>query len=211
MPFLKRFRLGMQHGRNGVGTRAVPAGGYSPGVGSFTEIVMAFDFKPDTPDWVVGSFAPWRVGSGGPPLTFAGEAVPEERRWQLEEIEAHEDDDDHVPRMSDLSQAELSAVFRMSFEDMPTAYFPGTSDTKLVWNDHGWHWALTTRHYRQCGATSYRKVIEPLGEFVCPHASVDHPAFVGYLKYEYDDRPLFIWHRGGSLFEFEDTRTHLGG
>ena len=189
----------------------MPVDGYSPSVGSFTEIVLAFDFKPDAPAWVVGSFAPWRVGDEGPALTFAGEAVPEERCWDLEEIEAHDDDYDHVPRVSDLSQAERSALFRMSFEDMPTAYFPGTSDTRLVWNEYGSHWELTTRHYRKSSATSFRKVIEPLAEFVCPRATVDHPAFVGYLKYEYDDRPLLVWHRGGSLFEFEDTRTHLGG
>ena len=159
----------------------------------------------------MGSFAPWRTGSEGPPLCFAGETVPEERLFQLEEIEVHERELDHVPRMSDLPQAELSALFRMSFEDLPTAYIPGTSDTKLMWNDYGTHWELTTRHYRERGATSYRRVVEPLAQFVCPHASSDHPQFIGYLKYEYDDRPLLIWHRGGPLFDFEDTRTHLGG
>ena len=52
-------------------------------------------------------------------------------------------------------------------------------------------------------------VLEPLGAFTCPYASMDQPAFVGYLREEMSI-PVLVWHRGRGRFEFEKhANVHL--
>lgn len=167
-------------------------------MGSFTELVVAFEFKPDVPAEVLAAFSKWKtaddvvipaleqLGSEGPPMPEMLDGVTEKN-------------------FAELTLVQKSLLWEALFFPEGSAYFPGAPSTTL--SLAGGTWRLTSRtHHHKMTVTGVRVQLEPLGEFVCPHASPEYPNFVGYMKYEYDRHPVLIWHRGAG-FEFDDPNN----
>ena len=168
---------------------------------SFTEVVLAFDFRPDTPPAIISAFSAWQVGEGPQLPDF--EVLSAEAGW-VDDVAAWEDDWPGFLAM--LSPMQRASLWQGLLAPQDTAYFPGHPSTALTWSTTGWK--LTVRTYAQSTAEGVVLELASLGEFACPVAEADYPTFVGYLYFEADDHPLLVWHRGGKSFEFEDLRVN---
>lgn len=159
-------------------------------MGSFTEFVIAFEFRQDVPDSILRAFAPWE--------TPGGRLAPLAATFELYDEEANDFADDES----------LAPVLTSLFEGMWTAYFPGTQSVVLDHNDHRGvvTWKLTARVHQKLDPAVVAGFLDRLGSWACPAASPAHPVFVGFVRHEYDDVPTLIWHRGEG-FEFDGPAT----
>lgn len=169
-------------------------------MGSFTEVVLAVEFRSDVPPEVLGAFARFNDGRTAIP------ALPERPKDDFDEEELDDEEFDETADFSSLSSVELAYLWSSTFNDYPCAYFPGHPN--VVLRHDGRRWTLTARFFAKTYAEPVCALLAPLGRFTFPHAATDNPTFVGYLKFEADDRPVLIWHRGSQLLEFEDSRLH---
>ena len=156
-------------------------------MGSFTEAVLAFSLKSDTPEQVIAAFRP-------PDL----EEDYDEGEELLYGLETGEIED-----VGQLSLKDRAYIWQQLFAGMESEYFPGAPSTSI--RDQGSGWTVTARFHWKAPASFVCQAIGPLGAFI-EGDNDDPPSLVGYVKYEYDDHPLLVWHRGETRLEFEDLR-----
>ena len=169
-------------------------------MGSFTEFIAAFEIRPDAPDEVLAVFAPFRADD-----EQALPSLPDLDEDELTVLEefleiAYYDEVD----LAGVSTRVLSHLWKDAFSDFWPVGFSGSPSTVLRRHADSWH--VTTRTYFKSYADPICSVFAPLANFICPWAGPDHPSFVGYLRFEGDDRPILVWHHGGATFVYEDSR-----
>jgi hypothetical protein len=156
-------------------------------VGSFCELVLAVNLRPDVPDEVLAAFVSARKGEGGPELPAP---VPDDPHWEPDDPEA--------------SPAADAAPWAHPWGDvlgmdMSGVAFPGETGVSLIWNKYTERWALTVRSVWKTMTPGVVEMIEWLGPFVDPMESLHDRRFVGYVYHQYDERPTLIWHDGESF------------
>ncbi len=172
-------------------------------MGSFTELVAAVDFRDDVPPEVLAAFRPLR---GGPRCRLAAlPALPsltEDETAELDELIeiAYVDEID----LTSVSARVLAHLWFAAFDGAWNGWFRGEPRSTLR-RQRG-HWTFTTRTYFKGSANPICDVLRPLARYTCPDAMEEQPVFVGYVRFEGDDRPVFIWHDGSDQLRFEDVR-----
>jgi hypothetical protein len=117
-------------------------------VGSFSEAVLSFWFRPDAPPEIVAAFAPWRTTAL---------------------------DDEDAPDLPDLDP----------LVDEREARFHVQESSALM-----------------------AALLMPLGRYAAGPTYDRDRFFVGYVRHEYDPRPLLLWLRNGEhAFRVEDLNT----
>ena len=161
-------------------------------MGEFTEVVMSFDFREDTPTDVLAAFSalaqPLPDHAWWGPAPELPEPVGEVHEWWSPDWrEAGEEDEfESEPWRHDWARW-LSGS--MSVTTVPSA--------ALVWSEMR-RWNLTCR----CSFKSWPEAVfvflEWLGPFIDTHQS-DSSRFVGYILDEAHPRPNLLWARDGKL------------
>lgn len=153
-------------------------------MGSFTELVMSFPFRDDTPTHVLAAFASLRVEREGAP------ALPpptsQDEWWDPTDPDA----DMEVPWAHDWAPR-LGA-------GMALHYIQSDTNATLTWSI-GEHWVLTCRATLKIDPDGLMSAIAWMGRFASGGV-VDSPFLVGTLKHEYDAKPWLIWHTGGDFW-----------
>ena len=173
-------------------------------MGSFTEVVLAVRFLPDTPREVLGAFSDFADHD-----SMTGDALPTLETSigpaKLQQVGLWEANDGSVESFLRMTPLEQAVLWRDLCSWGDTAYFPGswTVSLKLRYQEY---WTLTVRSYPKSTSKSVSLQLGPLGVFVgYPHQ--EKAEMVGYLKYEYEQRPVLIWSEGGRSFRFEDLNS----
>jgi hypothetical protein len=154
-------------------------------MGSFSQIVLGFEFQPDTPDHVLAAFSALTVPSGPdlygnppPPLPEPFDPDPERLAWSPE-IEAFDPAEDPEPWRHGwagwLSQS------------MGVQYTPAS---QMVWSQTG-RWTVSCRWGMKWHWTSLLPWLAWLGPFLERYERV--PRLLGYIEFEYDERPTLVW------------------
>jgi hypothetical protein len=189
-------------------------------MGSFTEVVLALTLRQDTPSKVLAAFsslhdveatkrnspdrshlpATWR---DDPTKAYLFEPLPElpppaptPTVEQREALETLWDQRPERPWATDWGPY-LSM-------DMSGVVFPGACGASLV-GKQSIGWCLTARFVDKAIAPAVMSRIGWIGEFA--ERDGEQRLLAGYLKFEYDERPILIWSTGDDAFAFED----LGG
>lgn len=172
-------------------------------MGSFTEVVLAFMFRADTPPEVLGAFQAWRTPGDAPELPTLEDSVGRDVLDELLHLTIPAIDEPTFDALPLLHKA-VAWNFWCSYGG--TAYFPGEPGVHMRWHPHGGRWTLTIRNYPQEHSDDARMVYAPLGAFA---AGVSEGAaeLVGYLRFEYDTRPTLVWNTGAEEFIFQDLRN----
>ncbi len=160
-------------------------------MGSFTEMVFAVEVRPDAPEAFLAALAGARVGDG-PPLPTP---MPSDPDWSPDEYLA---DPDGVFEANPIGH-QWGDVLGV---DMSGVVFAGETRVSLTWRDDyqgGGTWHLTSRSVWKEGPHEIAPFVAWMAPYVCPKAGPGYPTFLGYLKYEYHDRPVLIWHDGTEI------------
>ena len=162
-------------------------------MGSFSEVVMSFDFREDTPAEVLASVSalerPLEEGAYWgpapelpPPVVEPGDFwVPDWRE------EGTPDEFEHEPWRHDWAPW-------LSGNMMAVGTVPSAS---LVWTETQ-RWNLTFRCAFKSWAGSIFTFLEWLGPFVDTWG-LDRPLFLGYIDDEGEPRPYLLWAHEGRL------------
>lgn len=167
-------------------------------MGSFSEVVLGFDLKEDTPAEVLAAFSALATPTppGGhdwsPPVPLPDPVVePVPGWWPDLEI-----DDPYAatPWRHDWSVVVNNA---MDFQTTPYA--------RLTWAETS-RWNLSCRFSMKSTPEGVFEMLTWLGPFVDvdDDHSRDYPTLLGYIHHEYAPRPHLLWCRAGVL-ELEDT------
>jgi hypothetical protein len=155
-------------------------------VGSFSELVMSFDFRPDTPDDVLAAFAAlakplpeW--ATWGPAPRLPAPVVEPSEWWCPDWRDAGDNDEfEHEPWRHDWASWLSSS---MSVATVPSA--------ALVWTETK-RWNLTCRCSFKTWADSIFVFLQWLGPFI-DYCELAAPELIGYIDYEGDKRPHLLW------------------
>jgi hypothetical protein len=174
-------------------------------MGSFSEVVLGFSFREDTPDEVLAAVsalerpslepAPWREPVPAPP-----EPVNEPVDWWC-------------PDWRDMGGGEQDPLEQQPWRHDWAPWLSGSMmsgiepSAALVWT--GWHWNLTCRCAFKAGAESVYVALEWFGRFI-EGRDPDLPLLVGYIDDEQKPRPYLLWTNDGRLV-MEDLNAGGGG
>jgi hypothetical protein len=160
-------------------------------MGSFCEGVLSFSFRKETPDHVMAAFAaladPAQVESnpyGVLPTDYALDA--DELGWT--EADPYPDE-----------------PWRHNWAD-PLSWSMGVSfvgHTRLFWSEMK-RWTLSARFSLKDVPERILRALTWLGPYIEP-TNGDQPLLLGYLRHEYETRPVLVWHQGNRIYG-EDLR-----
>lgn len=161
-------------------------------MGEFTEVVMAFAFRSDTPPEVLAAFSalaqrhPEDVWWGPPPDLPEPVSEPQEW-WSPDWREAGEVDEfEAEPWRHDWATWLKSS---MSVAIVPSA--------KLAWGETR-RWNLSCRCSFKSWPGAVLTFLEWLGPFI-DSVQPERPLFLGYMLYDAEPRPHLLWLRDGRL------------
>lgn len=162
-------------------------------MGTFSEVVLRFSFRPDTPDHVLAAFSALAVphpepdyGPPAPPLP-APQVVDEHDDWEPTDEEADPAEDPEPWRH------DWAGWFSQS---MSVAIVPSA---QMVWNCG--RWTVTCRWGIESGPEAIVPALLWLGPYLQGHDL--RPILLGYIEYGSEPRPTLIWLDDGRI-EAED-------
>ena len=169
-------------------------------MGSFSEIVMSFTWRPDLDDDVLSAFS-------GVPLVESYGA----RDLEVPQLpSAHEEDIDEYVFYEALEAGQLREGFKPWMYNWEwvlsgghgTSYIASTTSGSIAWTRQGWH--ISFRSTLKSGSEELTYWFGWMGEF----AIKSHPSLlVGYFIHEYEERPWLVWHEGSGPFSFENLNV----
>lgn len=168
-------------------------------MGSFTDVVMSFDFRPDTPPEVLAAFsavaqpvspdAYW-----GPPPPLPDPVVEPSEIWDPDWRESGIDEEfPEEPWRHDWASG-LSQ----------SASVDTVAHAALVWRA-GSYWNLSFRTSFKTWAEAVFAFLEWLGPFIYAF-NEDFPLLIGYLNDDTEGRPRLLWFKDRKL-TLEDLNT----
>lgn len=173
-------------------------------MGTFTELVLAFTFAPQTPSEALAAFAPWKTGDGAPSLPSLDDSFSPEELMEIDEqVEMLVMDSDDAAAVRALPLLRRAVAWQALLNWPDNAYFPGTPSTALRWDEYASKWTLSTRAFPKMGPEAVQTLVAALGEFAA-EGSPEQPEFVGYIKGEDPDPPVLIYSHGQAAFQFRD-------
>jgi hypothetical protein len=158
-------------------------------MGEFCEGVLGFAFRTDTSDDVLAAFAALAdsVPGDAPALPAPVEPDPYFRMptdFAQNTSEAGIFDDDPFP--GEPWRHDWAGVLGGSTGVMFVAH------SRLVWSEMG-RWTLSARFSVKDDANRVLRALMWLGPYIEPNG--EQPLLLGYLRDEYQTRPLLIWHQ----------------
>jgi hypothetical protein len=168
-------------------------------MGSFSEVVLGFSFRRDTPGHVLAAFAglaPDLAAAQSPdhPQPLPDPVRDDDDLWMPDDFYADGDDLDgqeDEPWRHDWAS--------MLSQSMSVAITPSA---QLVWSELG-RWHLSCRAGFKAPAEVVHAFLRWIGPFIGDgfdnEETREHPLLVGYVKHEYDRLPALLWCRDGKL------------
>jgi hypothetical protein len=154
-------------------------------VGSFTEVVLSFSFRPDTPEEVLAAFSglavprPVEHHSGPEPGLPAPFDDPDDR-WLWEPTnELTDPAADPEPWKHDWAG--------WTSQSMSVAYTPSA---QMMWSDLEL-WTVSCRWGIKSWPMAELPALQWLGPFLDRYKTA--PKLMGYMQYDNDDRPVLVW------------------
>ena len=166
-------------------------------MGSFTEIVLSFDFAKSTPDHVLAAFSTLAATDQPDDAPVLPDPVSEawgvwDPIWGTTGLpEGQPDPHEHEPWCHDWASWVSTT---MSVTTTPHGM--------LVWSDLG-TWNLDCRFSLKTDAVAASKALAWLAPYVDTRKYGAERTLVGYAHYEYDPRPHLFWVTEGR-WELED-------
>ncbi len=167
-------------------------------MGSFTEVVLGFSFKPDAPEHVLAAFSPlavprpegWR-GPPAPPLP-APHVIDPNELWEPTNVNSD-------PLADPAPWLHAWAGWLSS-----SASVSITPSAQLVWSEVG-RWTLTCRW----GIKSAPEEILPALGWLGPHLEAFElrPILLGYMDYGSYERPFLVWLTPDGRIEGENLNS----
>jgi hypothetical protein len=169
-------------------------------VGSFTDVVMSFDFRPDTPPEVLAAFSALALplppdAYWGPPPELADPVIESSELWNPDWRESRFGEEafpDEPWRHNWAPHLSGSA----SVGTVPHA--------ALVWSQSKL-WNLSFRTSFKTWADAVFAFLEWLGPFIYAF-NEDYPLLIGYLNDDAEGRPRLLWFKDREL-TLEDLNT----
>ena len=163
------------------------------GMGSFSTLVMAFRFRADTPEEVLGAFSALErpIGAGSP--WYPAPALPPPNVEPVEEWE---------PDYDEAGWEEPDPLAREPWRHEWAPHFGGLLDddwpptASLDWRDA---WRFECRSTFKTGPEVVGRFLAWLGPFIDPGFQTSRPILLGYVEYEYSPRPWLLWWSEGVL------------
>lgn len=167
-------------------------------MGTFSEVVLGFSFKPETPDHVLAAFADLAVDSGPDVYGTPPPDLPEP-------IDVAEADEAHGWEPTDQSgdPARDPLPWRHDWagwfsRSMSVAITPCA---QLVWAETG-QWTLSCRWAVKAEPAAIVPALRWLGPYL--EAFEDRPILLGYIQSGGAPRPMLIWLTPDGRIEGED-------
>jgi hypothetical protein len=163
-------------------------------MGEFCEGVLGFPFRTDTPDDVLAAFSALAdpVSADAPVLPAPVEPDPYFRMptdFAQDPSEAGMYDEDPYP--GEPWRHDWAGAFGGSMGVMFVAH------SRLVWSEMGL-WTLSTRFSVKDEQHRVLRALTWLGPYIEPHG--EEPLLLGYLRDEYQARPLLVWHQHTNVY-----------
>jgi hypothetical protein len=152
-------------------------------MGTFSEVVLCFSFRPDTPDHVLSAFSALAIPQATPfgdtpaPALPPPYAAPEDDDW-LPDTEDYDPDADAEPWAHDWARWFRSG---MSVSTAPSA--------QLTWQAS--RWTVTCRWSIKTWPEAVLPCLRWLGPHLKSHAL--RPLLLGYIEYGDSVRPTLVW------------------
>jgi hypothetical protein len=163
------------------------------GVGSFSEVTMAFDLRPDTPGPVLAAFSelaqPLPEHADWGPAPKLPTPVTEPSEWWVPDWREEGSDDPYADEPWRHSWAPWLRSNAMNVGVAPFA--------ALTWLPIE-RWQLTCRCSFKSWAEAIHTFLEWLGPFIDGWGN-GQPRFVGYIADEGSPRPFLLWAHEGRL------------
>lgn len=153
-------------------------------MGSFTEIVMSFPLKADTPPHVLAAFSSIAVPHPEAP-ELPPPVVDDDGWW------------DPTDPGADTSEIWAHDWGSWIGEGMTGVYIQSDVGATLTWSI-GRSWVVTSRASLKVYPDDLAPKLEWLGAFIA-EGDIERPFLVGYMKHEYEKRPWLLWCNGAQL------------
>ena len=168
-------------------------------MGSFTDVVMSFDFRPDTPPEVLAAFSSLArpVPSDSfwdPPPQLPDPVVEPSESWDPDWRESGIDEE-----FPDEPWRHDWAGYLSESASVATV-----AHAALVWRV-GRYWNLSFRTSFKTWAEAVFAFLEWLGPFIYAY-NEDYPLLIGYLNDDTEERPRLLWFTDRKL-TLEDLNT----
>jgi hypothetical protein len=171
-------------------------------MGSFCEGVLSFSFRKDTPDYVLAGFS----ALAGPVSPEAPSLPPpvEPDPYGLMPTDFLQGTDEDEWFSEDPFPGEPWRQDWSVLGDSMGVMFVGHA--QLFWSGMK-RWTLSARFSLKDDPERILRAIEWLGPYIEPRNPDDPhvPLLLGYLRHEYQVRPILVWHRDQMLYG-EDLR-----
>ncbi|GAA0312222.1 hypothetical protein [Kineococcus aurantiacus] len=157
-------------------------------MGSFSEVVLGFSFRPDTPDHVLAAFSALAVPreswqEPAPPLP-APHVIDPDEDWEPSD-ELSDPTEDPTPWLHDWAGWFSHS---MSVSCSPSA--------QLVWTQ-AHRWTLTCRWAIKTWPEGIVPALRWLGPYLQGHPL--RPILLGYIEYGEEPRPVLLWLTEGKI------------
>lgn len=156
-------------------------------MGSFSEVVLSFDFRPSTPDDVLTTFS--ALASDGPLATAPPLPAPVIEAWDMFEPDWREAGT-HDPYLNEPWRHDWAGWMSTAMGVTTTPH------GRLVWSTTE-RWNLGCRFSWNTGPRGVSEAIEWLAPYV-DDTHVGGPALIGYAHFEYAPKPHLFWVEDGA-------------
>lgn len=180
-------------------------------MGSFTEVVLAFDFRRDTPDEVLAGFAALHVVPPDPMWSkdTTGLAEPFRSHFQPppslpEPFDGADEDWEPTDEMADPAEDPTPWAHDWASWLSGSMSVSITPSAQLMWSQVN-RWHLSSRW----GIKSWPEAIIPALTWLAPHIEPHgDPTLLGYMRYDGSTRPTLLWSNGTSIIgeDLDDVR-----
>jgi hypothetical protein len=162
-------------------------------MGSFSEVVLGFSFREDTPDDVLAAVSGLEQTFPGTNYGAPPPSLPEPVR---EPVDGWIPDWRHAGPDRDPFEAE---PWRHDWAPWLRVNMGGGSVTSaaLVWT--GYSWNLTCRFVFKGWAEMIHEFLEWLGPFIVMTYGTERPELIGYINDQQELRPYLLWVRESRL------------
>jgi hypothetical protein len=163
-------------------------------MGNFTEIVISFAFKPETPPEIMGAVASLARGASNSLL-------------KPPTVEVHRYNPHDEPLEDPLWQYDWGPFFGLDMSGVRGGLCSADLAPKSEFRPD--EWTLTARSVHKAYPDELTDAFLWLGPYACPLARPDLLELCGYLKTEASDQPILIWH-DGERFVLDDLNQEPG-
>ena len=167
-------------------------------MGSFSEVVLGFSFRLETPDHVLAAFSALAVPS--PPDVRGREApvLPDPLQVQDEDYENNWEPTDELQDPAEDPQPWRHDWAGWLSQSMSVSITPSAH---MVWSETG-RWTVSCRW----GIKSWPEAIIPALRWLGPYLEGfdQRPILLGYIEYTSEPRPTLLWLTPEGTIEGED-------